>query len=90
MHEERLNKQLVKLKDGYRRAIEKAMQRVPARNGVVALRDLWLETSLPHDLLVEMLQEDGLRLPSHVERVDLNESIRKRHGRKKKRNQVWN
>ncbi len=84
MHEERLNEQLGELKEGYRRAIEKAMERVPVRNGVVVLRDLWLETSLPQDLLVEMLQENGLRMPSHVERVDLNIERRMRHGRKGK------
>ncbi len=84
MHEERLNEQLGELKEGYRRAIEKAMERVPVRNGVVVLRDLWLETSLPQDLLVEMLQENGLRMPSHVERVDLNIERRMRHGRKRK------
>lgn len=84
MYEERLNEQLGKLKDGYRRAIEKAMERVPVRNGVVALRDLWLETSLPQDLLVEMLQENGLQMPPHVERVDLNVKRRKRHARKQK------
>lgn len=85
MHEERLNEEVGKLKEGYRRAIEKAMGRVPVRNGVVALRDLWLETSLPQDLLVEVLQENGLRLPPHVERVDLNMDRRKRHGQKNKR-----
>ncbi len=84
MHEERLTDELGKLKDGYRRAIEKAMERVPVRNGVVLLRDLWLETSLPQDLLAEMLQEDGLRMPPHVERVDLNMKRRKQHARKQK------
>jgi len=87
MDEERLDSQLANLKNGYRRAIEKAMERVPVRNGVIALRDLHLETSLPEDLLAEVLQEDGLRLPPQVERVDLNSSHtnrRKKNGRRRK------
>ncbi len=84
MDEDRLNSELVKLKDGYRRAIERAMERVPVRNGVVALRDLWLETSLPQDLLVEVLQEDGVCLPPHVERVELSPERRKRNVRRRR------
>ncbi len=84
MDEERLDNEFTKLKEGYRRAIERAMERVPVRNGVVALRDLWLETSLPQDLLVEVLQEDGLRLPPHVERVDLSMNRRKRNARRRR------
>ncbi|MFO8033556.1 MAG: hypothetical protein R6U88_00085 [Candidatus Bipolaricaulota bacterium] len=79
-----MNEELGKLKNGYRRAIEKAMERVPVRNGVIALRDLWLETSLPQDLLVEMLQENGFRMPPHVERVDLDTNRGKRDARKRK------
>jgi len=87
MDEERLDGQLSRLKCGYRKAIEKAMERVPVRNGVIALRDLHLETSLPMDLLAEILKEDGLRLPPQVERVDLNSSRtnrRKKDGRRRK------
>jgi len=79
---DRLDEELKSMKEGYRKAIEKALERVPARNGVVSLRDLWLETSLPEDLLVDTLREDGIAMPPHVMRVDLDR--RGAHGRKRK------
>ncbi|HDI11672.1 MAG TPA: hypothetical protein ENF77_05100 [Candidatus Acetothermia bacterium] len=59
------------LRASYKRAIEAALGRVPVRNGVVRLHDLWLETALPRDLIVELLREDEIRLPPHVKRIDL-------------------
>jgi len=39
--------------DGYRRAIERALERVMVRNGIVSIRDLWFETALPMDLIAD-------------------------------------
>lgn len=78
-----LEQDLARLPDGYRRAIEKALDRVPVRNGVVSIRDLWLETALPMGLIADLLQGDGIQMPAHVVRVDLGRSPRKaRHGRR--------
>lgn len=76
--------QLSHLADGYRRAIERALERVPVRNGVVSIRDLWIETALPAELIADLLQGDGIQMPAHVVRVDLERPPRKvRHGRKR-------
>jgi hypothetical protein len=71
-----------RLKDSYKRAIEAALGRVPVRNGVVSVRDLWLETSLPLDLITEILKENGIEFPPQVKRVDLGDRapLRKRKG----------
>ncbi len=81
---ESIERDLARLADGYRRAIERALTRVPVRNGVVSIRDLWLETALPVELIADLLQGDGIQMPAHVVRVDLQRSPRKvRHGRKR-------
>lgn len=81
---EALEHDLSRMPDGYRRAVEKALERVPARNGIVSIRDLWLETALPLDLIADLLQADGIQMPAHVVRVDLARPPRKgRHGRKR-------
>jgi len=71
------------LREGYVRALERALEAAPARNGVVSIRDLWLETALPLDLIEEILRDDGVRLPPHVVRVDVKREGKKgKHGRK--------
>jgi len=81
---ETLEQDLSRMPDGYRRAIEKALERVPVRNGVVSIRDLWLETALPMELMADLLQADGIQMPSHVVRVDLERPPRGgRHGRRR-------
>ncbi|MCX7750421.1 MAG: hypothetical protein N2320_02500 [Candidatus Bipolaricaulota bacterium] len=80
---ENLDQELARIPEGYRQALEEALKRVPARNGVVSVRDLWLETALPPGLIVELLETDGVQLPPHVVRVDLTGRPRRgRHGRK--------
>ncbi|HEU68673.1 MAG TPA: hypothetical protein ENN53_05630 [Candidatus Acetothermia bacterium] len=81
---ETLEQDLSRLVDGYRRAIERALECVPVRNGVVSLRDLWIETALPMELIADLLQADGIQIPPHIVRVDLAPPPRKdRHGRKR-------
>lgn len=72
-----LEEELARLREGYCRALEKAFERVPVRNGVVAAEDLWLETAIPIDLIVELLESDGVKIPPHVERVDFGRTKRK-------------
>ncbi len=59
------------LRASYKKAIEKALERVPVRNGVARVHDLWIETSIPKDLIIELLKENEIRFPSHVKRVEL-------------------
>ncbi|MBC7220451.1 hypothetical protein H5T55_03080 [Candidatus Bipolaricaulota bacterium] len=81
---ETLEQDLSRLMDGYRRAIERALQRVPVRNGIVSLRDLWIETALPMELIADLLQADGIQIPPHIVRVDLARPPQKdRHGGKR-------
>lgn len=81
---EALEQDLSRLWDGYRRAIERALERVPARNGVVSIRDLWIETALPVELIADLLQADGIQMPAHVVRVELERPPQRgRRGRKR-------
>lgn len=73
-----LREELDKLRDGYCRALEKAFEHVPIRDGVVSVEDLWLETGIPVDLIVELLESKGVKIPPHVERVDLGQHKKKR------------
>lgn len=73
-----LEEELAKLREGYCRALERAFARVPIRNGVVSVEDLWLETAIPLDLIVELLESDGVKIPPHVERVDFGPHKKKR------------
>ncbi len=53
----------------YKRAVEKALAEIPVENGAVTLEALWLETAIPEDILVEVVQGGGLELPPYVERI---------------------
>lgn len=72
-----LEEELARVRGGYCQALEKAFERVPVRNGVVRIEDLWLETAIPMDLIVELLESDGVKIPPHVERVDFGKEKRK-------------
>ncbi len=53
----------------YKKAIEKTMAEIPVENGTILLENLWLEITLPEDLMIEILTRDDIALPSNVERV---------------------
>ncbi|MBC7317721.1 hypothetical protein H5T57_00480 [Candidatus Bipolaricaulota bacterium] len=72
-----LEEELARLRESYCKALERALERVPVRNGVVRVEDLWLETAIPVELIVELLESDGVKIPPHVERVDLGSLRRK-------------
>lgn len=72
-----LEEELSRLREGYCRALEKALETVPVRNGVVSVEDLWFETAIPVDLIVELLESDGVKIPPHIERVDFRGIKRK-------------
>jgi hypothetical protein len=72
-----LEEEFGRLREGYCRALEKALEKVPVRNGVVSVEDLWLETAIPVDLIVELLESNGVKIPPHIERVDFRGINRK-------------
>jgi len=72
-----LEEERARLRESYCRALEKAFEHVPVRNGTVSVEDLWLETAIPMDLIVELLESDGVKIPPHVERVDFRKFRRK-------------
>ncbi len=57
--------------DKYVRSVEKALPELPVEDGVIRLREVWIETALPLDLLGEILKAHRLRWPPNVERVEL-------------------
>jgi len=72
----------------YKQALERAIARLPVKNGVVNIDAVWIETSIPYDLLRKLLQREDLRLPENVERVNLKSYVRKgeqRGGSKRRR-----
>lgn len=56
----------------YQQAVEKVLPRIPVKNGVIDIDSLWIETSLPYDLLYEIIRENKIALPDNVERIDGN------------------
>lgn len=63
-------------RERYREAIERVLPGLPVENGTISIDSIWVETSLPRDLIIEIVQE-GLKLPPNVERVAV-EQPRKR------------
>jgi hypothetical protein len=55
----------------YKVAVERALPRVPVKNGVVEIDSVWVETSLPYDLLEAILRREDLVRPPNVERIVL-------------------
>ncbi len=55
----------------YRRAIERVLPELPVENGAIDVNSIWIETSLPRDLIIEIVKEGRLKLPANVERIVL-------------------
>ncbi|MFQ5793792.1 MAG: hypothetical protein ACE5JP_01925 [Candidatus Bipolaricaulia bacterium] len=53
----------------YKRAIENVLYKIPVKNGAVDVRSIWVETCLPRDLIREIIRENSIQLPDHVERI---------------------
>jgi hypothetical protein len=56
-------------RERYREAIERVLPLLPVENGRISVNSIWMETSLPRDLIIEIVKEGGLTLPPNVERV---------------------
>jgi len=55
--------------DKYKKAVEKTLEELPVENGVIGIEALWLELTLPEDLLIEILAMEDIVLPLNVEKV---------------------
>jgi len=59
----------------YKNAVERVIPQLPVKNGVVDIDAIWIETSLPLDLLRSLLRRGDLKLPENVERVNLKSRV---------------
>ena len=61
----------------YKTAIERAMPRLPVKNGIIDIDSIWIETSIPYELLQQILRREDLQLPENVERINLKSRVEK-------------
>ncbi|MFQ6090142.1 MAG: hypothetical protein ACE5LD_01685 [Candidatus Bipolaricaulia bacterium] len=64
-------------RERYREAIERVLPLLPVENGTISIDAIWVETSLPRDLIIEIVQEGGLALPPTVERIRIERPKRR-------------
>ena len=69
----------------YRQAIERAIAHLPVKNGVVSIDSIWIETSIPYEILDEFLRRDDLVLPDNVDRINLKSNVRAKEQIRKSR-----
>jgi hypothetical protein len=81
----------------YKQAVEQAILHVPVKNGVVEIDSLWIETSIPYPLLMEILARNDLALPENVNRINTvsrvltgEDSGKKSRPRRRNKNKVRN
>lgn len=53
----------------YASAVEEALTKVAAKNGAVQVRQIQLETSVPKDLIVEVLDKELVEFPARVDKI---------------------
>lgn len=53
----------------YAEAIESALKKVPVKNREVSIHAIHLETSLPYDLIEELLEKEKINFPDNVDRI---------------------
>jgi len=81
----------------YKQAVERAIPHLAVKNGVVNIDSIWVATSIPYDLLQEILAREDLILPENVERISIRSRVhageqggkprgRTKSGRRKVRN----
>ena len=64
------------MKANYKLAIEKAITHLPIKNGVINIDSIWVETSIPYEILNEVLRQDDLVLPDNVDRINVKSNVR--------------
>jgi len=58
----------------YIKAVQEALPQLIVEDGVLRLEDIWLETSLPHELLIHIVKECPMKWPANVEKIQLNKT----------------
>ena len=53
----------------YAGAIEETLDRLAARNGTVDTRQIYLETSVPKDLIIEVLDREMVEFPERIHKI---------------------
>lgn len=53
----------------YAGAVEEALTKVAAKNGAVQIRQIQLETSVPKDLIVEVLDRNIVEFPDRIDQI---------------------
>jgi len=66
------------MKANYKLAVEKAIAHLPVKNGVINIDSIWIATSIPYEILNEVLRQDGLVLPDNVDRINLKSNVREK------------
>ena len=61
----------------YAGAIEEALERLAAKNGIVDMRQIQLETSVPKDLIIEVLDRGIVDFPERIKQIVDNEEGKK-------------
>ena len=71
----------------YKQTVERVIPHLPAKNGVVDIDSIWVETSIPFEILQAILTQPDLVLPEHVERINTKSRLRlgERSGRSKRK-----
>ena len=71
----------------YKQTVERVIPHLPAENGVVDIDSIWVETSIPFEILQAILTQPDLVLPEHVERINTKSRLRlgERSGRSKRK-----
>ncbi|MFP4589555.1 MAG: hypothetical protein ACLFO3_06290 [Candidatus Acetothermia bacterium] len=53
----------------YVEAIESVLEKIPIKNRKVSIHAIHLETSLPYDLLEELLEEKKVEYPDNLDKI---------------------
>jgi len=73
------------MRANYKQAVERALTHLPVKNGVINIDAVWIETSIPYEILHEILRLEDLQLPANVERINLKSNVRANESARTKR-----
>ncbi len=64
--------ELEEIRESYKKAIEETLLEIPVKDGSVDLNSIWVETSLPKDLIREIIESGQIKFPKNVKKVIFN------------------
>lgn len=60
--------------DRYTKAVKSAIEKVPVPdNGVIDIKDIWINSSLPADLIIEIIEKKNIIENESIKKIVLNE-----------------